>query len=145
MTAALLYDPPSGWKYGFPKRYWPLPDDSVADTLLRDGYPQFEIDKGGHKHCRFWVGDDGEESPTTAPGAVVTDCKTTTTITPGPRLDRYPAPTTADLVTLWKRGQQAVLSITADGKVHDFHLPPARLVYLLREVAEQLAESTILK
>lgn len=60
-------------------------------------------------------------------------------------LARYPAPTTAELVTLWKRGQQAVLSITADGKVHDFHLPPARLVYLLREVAEQLAENSILK
>ncbi|MGX1786817.1 hypothetical protein ACWIGM_08780 [Bosea sp. NPDC055332] len=58
---------------------------------------------------------------------------------------RYPAPATAELVTLWRRGQQSVLSVTADGKVHDFHLPPARLVYLLREVAEQLADNSILK
>lgn len=57
---------------------------------------------------------------------------------------RYPAPLRADLVTLWKRDRQPVLSITADGKVHDFHLTPARLVVLLREIAEQLAENTVL-
>lgn len=58
---------------------------------------------------------------------------------------RYPNPQRADLVTLWKRGVEPVLSITADGKVHDFHLPPARLVVLLREVADLLADNTILK
>lgn len=35
----MLYDPPSGWKYGFPKPYKPLPGESTAETLLRDGYP----------------------------------------------------------------------------------------------------------
>lgn len=59
--------------------------------------------------------------------------------------DRYPAPARADLVTLWKRGQEPVLSIAADGKVQDFHLPPARLVVLLRELADLLAENTVLK
>lgn len=58
---------------------------------------------------------------------------------------RYPAPLRADLVTLWKRDRQTVLSITADGKVRDFHLAPARLVVLLREIAEQLAENTVLQ
>ena len=51
--AGLLYDPPSGWKYGFPRPYLPLPGETLVATLLRDGYPQEEIDKGGDKHCRF--------------------------------------------------------------------------------------------
>lgn len=63
----------------------------------------------------------------------------------GERPSRYPPPSDAELVTVWKRGQQVVLSITADGKVQDFHLPPHRLVYLLRDVAEHLAENTILQ
>lgn len=25
-----MYDPPSGWQYGFPKEYNPLPDESLA-------------------------------------------------------------------------------------------------------------------
>lgn len=49
----LLYDPPSGWRYGFPKPYKPLPGERLADTLLRDGYPQREIDAGGDTYCRF--------------------------------------------------------------------------------------------
>lgn len=35
-----LYDPPEGWRYGFPKNYAPLPDESIEDTLRRDGYPE---------------------------------------------------------------------------------------------------------
>ena len=49
-----LYDPPSGWRYGFPKQYKPLEGEELKDTLLRDGYPQHEIDNGGDKHVRFW-------------------------------------------------------------------------------------------
>jgi len=49
----LLYDPPLGWKYGFPRPYLPLEGESLEDTLLRDGYPQHEIDNGGAKYCRF--------------------------------------------------------------------------------------------
>jgi hypothetical protein len=44
---ALLYDPPSGWKYGFPKPYLPTEGETLEQTLLRDGYPQREIDNGG--------------------------------------------------------------------------------------------------
>jgi hypothetical protein len=49
-----MYDPPSGWKYGFPKKYKPLENESLEETLLRDGYPQKEIDNSGAKYCRFW-------------------------------------------------------------------------------------------
>lgn len=55
----LLYDPPSGWRYGFPKPYRPLEGETLEDTLLRDGYPQREIDNGGAKYCRF-MGDRAE-------------------------------------------------------------------------------------
>lgn len=34
------YDPPEGWKYGFPKPYKPLEGESIEDTLRRDGYPE---------------------------------------------------------------------------------------------------------
>ena len=49
-----MYDPPAGWRYGFPREYKPLPGESVQQTLLRDGYPQVEIDNGGAVYCRFW-------------------------------------------------------------------------------------------
>jgi hypothetical protein len=49
----LIYDPPLGWMYGFPRPYAPLPGETLADTLLRDGYPQREIDRGGAKYVRF--------------------------------------------------------------------------------------------
>lgn len=49
-----MIDPPSGWKYGFPK---PLPK-GVSNTiawLLEQGYPQHEIDAcGDHFYCRHW-------------------------------------------------------------------------------------------
>lgn len=47
-----MYDPPSGWQYGFPKPYLPKPGESVRDTLIRDGYPPELADKGWP--CRFW-------------------------------------------------------------------------------------------
>src|SRR5690606_34385280 len=64
------YDPPAGWRYGFPKPYRPLANESLADTLLRDGYPQREIDNGGARHCRF-IGYGARDVAAEA-GAVVT-------------------------------------------------------------------------
>ena len=55
----LLYDPPSGWMYGFPKPYEPLPGETLADTLLRDGYPGALVHEGMDKYCRF-IGDRSE-------------------------------------------------------------------------------------
>lgn len=49
----MMYDPPSGWRYGFPRKYLPLPGETLEQTLIRDGYPQIEIDHGGAEHCRF--------------------------------------------------------------------------------------------
>lgn len=54
MTARIVVDPPSGWKYGFPKLYDPLPDESLEAWLVRNGYPQWMIDANEHKHCRWW-------------------------------------------------------------------------------------------
>ena len=56
-------NPPSGWKYGFPK---PLPTDlaegeSIFPWLLSEGYPQSEIDAcGDHFYCRYWEADDND-------------------------------------------------------------------------------------
>jgi hypothetical protein len=33
------YDPPEGWRWGFPKPYRPLPEETFEQTLTRDGYP----------------------------------------------------------------------------------------------------------
>lgn len=49
----VLYDPPSGWKYGFPKEFKPLENESLRDTLIRDGYPKDLADQFGDKYCRF--------------------------------------------------------------------------------------------
>jgi len=49
-----IYDPPAGWRYGFPRPYEPLPGETLEQTLRRDGYPQKEIDRGGAEHVRFW-------------------------------------------------------------------------------------------
>jgi hypothetical protein len=48
----VFYDPPSGWNYGFPKPFNPLPDESLVETLIRDGYPAKDAVFGA-KHCWF--------------------------------------------------------------------------------------------
>ena len=56
-----IIDPPSGWKYGFPK---PLPEDRIEDVLVwlvEQGYPQSEIDGLGENFtncCRYWEQDE---------------------------------------------------------------------------------------
>lgn len=50
-----VYDPPEGWKYGFPLPYLPRDGETLSDTLLRDGYPRKLIEKYGPDiRCRFW-------------------------------------------------------------------------------------------
>jgi hypothetical protein len=49
-----MIDPPSGWKYGFPKA---IPDnvENVKEWLVINGYPQKEIDDcGKYFYCRYW-------------------------------------------------------------------------------------------
>lgn len=60
----LMCDPPSGWKYGFPK---PLPDNFIHEGellvkwLVEEGYPQSEIDALGDQfYCRYWETEEQE-------------------------------------------------------------------------------------
>ena len=55
-----MIDPPSGWKYGFPK---PMPEDveNVREWLIEQGYPEeiikaFEV--AGVWHYRTWEQTD---------------------------------------------------------------------------------------
>ena len=54
-----IIDPPSGWKYGFPK---PIPEDRIKDAtvwLVEQGYPQSLIDDlGEHFGCKYWQEPD---------------------------------------------------------------------------------------
>lgn len=53
-TKVHMIDPPSGWKYGFPKV---LPEgiENVIEWLVENGYPQSEIDRcGKHFNCGHW-------------------------------------------------------------------------------------------
>lgn len=49
----LMYDPPGGWKYGFPKPFKPELDETVEETLRRDGYPEDHLDQGLGKYTCF--------------------------------------------------------------------------------------------
>ncbi len=55
MVKVLICDPPSGWRYGFPKI---IPENRRGDTLVwlvEQGYPQDEIASyGKHFYCRYW-------------------------------------------------------------------------------------------
>lgn len=54
-----IIDPPSGWRYGFPK---PMPEDvkgaeSLKEWLLEQGYPEKDLDLAV-KYSRLWWEDD---------------------------------------------------------------------------------------
>jgi hypothetical protein len=54
MKRKIVYiDPPSGWRYGFPK----VRPENITDTdkwLVENGYPQSEIDSlGDHFYCGY--------------------------------------------------------------------------------------------
>lgn len=57
-----LYDPPSGWMYGFPKQYLPLEGEELKDTLIRDGYPAKDAEWAAN-HTRFWSQNNKENIP----------------------------------------------------------------------------------
>ena len=64
MTRVRMIDPPSGWKFGFPK---PVPDptpENMLEWLVEQGYPQKLIDSyGEHFYCRHWETELKEEIP----------------------------------------------------------------------------------
>ena len=56
-----MCDPPSGWKYGFPKAMPKVFDnwEEQQAWLVFEGYPQKEIDSyGDHFYCKYWEKDD---------------------------------------------------------------------------------------
>lgn len=56
----LWVDPPSGWKYGFPK-IWDG-EGNMTEWLLDEGYPQKEIDScGDYFFVRQWPVDQDDE------------------------------------------------------------------------------------
>ena len=65
----LIIDPPSGWKYGFPK---PIPEDRRKDSLVwlvEQGYPQELIDElGEYFFCRYWEQEQNENETNEAKG-----------------------------------------------------------------------------
>lgn len=54
----IMIDPPSGWKYGFPKEFKPGKDP--AELLRESGYPEKDIEFA-LKYCRHWVEDVEDE------------------------------------------------------------------------------------
>ena len=59
-SKAIMIDPPSGWMYGFPKLYDKDKDGTMWEWLVREGYPQSEIDRYGKSNffCRFWYPEE---------------------------------------------------------------------------------------
>ena len=57
-----FFDPPSGWRYGFPKGYNPeewLKFD-IEEELRKAGYPEKDIPLA-KKWSRYWAYEEGEE------------------------------------------------------------------------------------
>lgn len=50
----IIYDPPSGWMYGFPKEYVPRRGLSLEEILVEDGYPESEAEFAA-RYTRFWT------------------------------------------------------------------------------------------
>lgn len=48
-----IVDPPSGWRFGFPREYDPKEGETFADWLLRMGYPATDIPLA-ERHSRWW-------------------------------------------------------------------------------------------
>jgi len=48
----VFVDPPSGWKYGFPKEL--KNGESYEELLKQSGYPEKDIEFA-LKHSRFWT------------------------------------------------------------------------------------------
>ena len=56
----LMFDPPSGWRYGFPK---PIPKKCIGNDmefrkyLTENGYPDSMLDMAS-KYSRYWEVDE---------------------------------------------------------------------------------------
>lgn len=54
----MLIDPPSGWKYGFPKELPDPPPENIREWLVEQGYPQQEIDSFGDYFFIRYIHDE---------------------------------------------------------------------------------------
>lgn len=60
----LMIDPPSGWKYGFPKELTVDGTQTIIEWLIDNGYPKHEIERfGDHFPCRHWEEEVELEPP----------------------------------------------------------------------------------
>ena len=51
----MMIDPPSGWKYGFPKVFPEEAKGRNIEWLIENGYPESEIASyGSYFYCRYW-------------------------------------------------------------------------------------------
>jgi hypothetical protein len=50
-------DPPSGWRYGFPKIYDRYEHPNFAKWLLDNGYPQKDLELALN-YSRFWTANE---------------------------------------------------------------------------------------
>ncbi len=54
-SSIVMCDPPSGWRYGFPKQFTRDNNNQTKEAwFLANGYPQWLIDQGSLNHCRYW-------------------------------------------------------------------------------------------
>lgn len=59
MNKVLMIDPPSGWRYGFPKAMHQEERHRTLAWLVENGYPQEEIDGyGNHFYVRIWESEE---------------------------------------------------------------------------------------
>lgn len=56
----VMIDPPSGWRYGFPKEM-PEKDIDLRTWLIDNGYPEKDVD-WAMSHCRMWENEDANIS-----------------------------------------------------------------------------------
>jgi len=55
-------DPPSGWKYGFPRVFDTEKDGDLYEWLTANGYPEKVRESyGEHFYIRQWLTDEEEE------------------------------------------------------------------------------------
>lgn len=116
------YDPPGGWRYGFPKVYRPIEGETLEDTLIRDGYPEKLAHEVG-QHCRF-IGDaeelDAMDANTAARHHVEHGPDDLATTTFGPLSSYSPADAWRDGVGLIANDNVRQVAETATGRKGDF-------------------------
>lgn len=64
MKKVTMCDPPSGWRYGFPR---PVPDECMGENFYKwldeCGYPEkLRKNLGEHFYCRFWEEEINEHN-----------------------------------------------------------------------------------